>query len=161
MMTTIKHWPFNLITRLPFFSFPRKNGGRHNYWAILRLITSPLYYLILFIRWTRELNAWVRVWGDEGHRLLHPFPPHVRFVSLLHLWLVNGRLKYHRPIITNACAPKQSQKSLRRKLVHISLIVSRERYCGCRNSRLFLLYILQTRIEKVKWSLKTFCVVLS
>ena len=33
-------------------------------------------------------------------------------------------LEYHRPIITNACPPKQSQKSLHQKLVPIRLRVS-------------------------------------
>ena len=35
------------------------------------------------------------------------------------LWLVNGCLGYHRPIITNACSPKRSQNSLRLNLVSI------------------------------------------
>ena len=39
------------------------------------------------------------------------------------LWLVNGCLEYHRPIITNACPPKWSQKSLRVKFVAIPLTV--------------------------------------
>ena len=34
-----------------------------------------------------------------------------------YLWLVNGFLEYHPPIITNTCPPKWSQKSLRLKLV--------------------------------------------
>ena len=46
------------------------------------------------------------------------------WVDKRYLWLVNGCLEHHRPIITNACSPKRSQKSLRRKLVPIPLIVS-------------------------------------
>ena len=34
-----------------------------------------------------------------------------------YLWLVNGFLEYHPPIITNTCPPKWPQKSLRLKLV--------------------------------------------
>ena len=34
-------------------------------------------------------------------------------------WLVNGCLEYHRPVTTNACPPKQSQKSLHPKLVPV------------------------------------------
>ena len=39
------------------------------------------------------------------------------------LWLVNGCLQYHRPIITNAFPPKWSQKSLRLKPLPIPLTV--------------------------------------
>ena len=35
------------------------------------------------------------------------------------LWLVNGCLEYHRPIITNVCPPKRSRKSLHPQLVPI------------------------------------------
>ena len=41
-----------------------------------------------------------------------------------YLWLVNGFLEYHPPIITNTCPPKRSQKSLRLKLVSILLRLS-------------------------------------
>ena len=48
------------------------------------------------------------------------------WVDKRYLWLVHGFLEYHRPIITIACPPKRSQvKSLRRKLVPISLMASR------------------------------------
>ena len=47
------------------------------------------------------------------------------WVDKRYMWLVNGCLDYRRPIITIACPPKRSQvKSLRRKLVPISLILS-------------------------------------
>ena len=35
------------------------------------------------------------------------------------LWLVNGCVEYHPPIITNACPPKWSQKSLRPMFIPI------------------------------------------
>ena len=41
-------------------------------------------------------------------------------VDKRYLWLVNGCLEYHRPIITSACPLKRSQTSLRPKLVPIS-----------------------------------------
>ena len=40
-----------------------------------------------------------------------------------YIWLVSGCLEYHRPIIINPCPPKRYQKSLRRKLVPMALIV--------------------------------------
>ena len=46
----------------------------------------------------------------------------------MYLWLVNSCLEYHRPIITNACPPKQSQKSLHPKLVPILPRVSEVGY---------------------------------
>ena len=45
-------------------------------------------------------------------------------VDKRYLWLVNGCLEYHRPIITSACPLKRSQTSLRPKLVPILLHVS-------------------------------------
>ena len=45
-------------------------------------------------------------------------------VDKRYLWLVNGCLEYHRPIITSACSLKRSQTSLRPKLVPILLHVS-------------------------------------
>ena len=40
-----------------------------------------------------------------------------------YIWLVSGCLEYHRPIIINPCPPKRYEKSLRRKLVPMALIV--------------------------------------
>ena len=42
-----------------------------------------------------------------------------KLVDKRYLWLVNGCLEYHRPIVTNPCPPKRSQKSLHQKLVPI------------------------------------------
>ena len=39
------------------------------------------------------------------------------WVGKHYLWLVNGCLGYHRPLITNACPPKWSQRSLLPQLV--------------------------------------------
>ena len=77
--------------------------------------------------------------GDTGHPVntdtfYHPFSVRVKLqgewvqvfgamisgiISLdkRYLWLVNGFLEYHPPIITNTCPPKWSQKSLRLKVV--------------------------------------------
>ena len=44
-----------------------------------------------------------------------------------YLCLVDGWLEYHRPIITNACPHKRSQKSLQAKLVPILPRVSEVR----------------------------------
>ena len=52
-------------------------------------------------------------------RVLSSFGPDKRY-----LYLVNGCFEYHPPIISNVCPPKQSQNSLRRKLIPIPLIVS-------------------------------------
>ena len=41
------------------------------------------------------------------------------WVDKHYLWLVNGCLEYHRPIITNTCPPTRPQKSLYPKLVRI------------------------------------------
>ena len=43
------------------------------------------------------------------------------WVDKHYLWLVNGCLEYHQPIITNTCPPKQTQKSMRPRLVLILL----------------------------------------
>jgi len=51
------------------------------------------------------------------------------------IWLVNGCLEYHRPIITDACPPKQSQKSLHPKLVTILPRVSWSRELINRETR--------------------------
>ena len=71
--------------------------------ATHKLANSPLQKL------SGERNAWVykllkkRSLGADKRRL----------------WLVNGCLEYHRPIITNACQSKLSQKSLHSKFAPI------------------------------------------
>ena len=55
------------------------------------------------------------------------------WVDKRYLWLVNGCLEYHRPIRTNTCPPKPSQKSLYSKLVPILPRVSE--VVACENSR--------------------------
>ena len=67
--------------------------------------------------------------GNTGHPVntdnFYPPPPpfsvrvKLQWEWVQVLWLVNGFLEYHPPIITNTCPPKRSQKSLRLKLVSI------------------------------------------
>ena len=56
-------------------------------------------------------REWVQTFGAANSRIV--------WVDKRYLLLVDGCLEYHRPIMTNACPPKWSQKSLRTKLVSI------------------------------------------
>ena len=53
------------------------------------------------------------------------------WVDKRYLWLVNSCPGYHRPMITNACVPKQSQKLLHLKLVLILARASEVDKVGC------------------------------
>ena len=54
-------------------------------------------------------GEWVQVFGAMISGII--------LLDKRYLWLINGFLEYHPPIITNTCPPKWSQKSLRLKLV--------------------------------------------
>ena len=56
------------------------------------------------------------------------------------LWFADGRLEYHRPVITNTFPLKRSQKSLHPKFVPILL-----RFCEVGNSINFIVGRLQSR----------------
>ena len=70
-----------------------------------------------------------RKYKRNGYKLLvQRFLVTFRCTSF-YLWLANSCLEYHRPIITNACPSKRSQKSLHLKLVPILTRVSEAGIC--------------------------------
>ena len=68
-----------------------------------------------------------RNYNGNGYKLLAKRFSVIIWVDKRILMLVNGRLEYHRPMITHACPPKQSQTSLHPKLVPILPRGSREK----------------------------------
>ena len=78
-------------------------------------------------------SFWYRGWGELGNGLFArvDMTSHFRnsrengykhwMQRFLVWWLVDGIQGNHKPIIRNACPPKRSQKSLRRKLAPIPL----------------------------------------
>ena len=101
--------------------YPCKSHFGWSFFHISRLLFS--------LPFGKTVAAWLPdKTGDIWRRCAEGSVPTGDFLDCLvekqYLWLVNGCLEYHQPVITIACPPKRSQKWLHRKLVPISLIVS-------------------------------------
>ena len=115
----------SLRTSSPFRGY-RKKYTRERHARETREKRRVLVRLALLVRISHSRNYKGHCYKLSALRFVW-----IVWVDKRYLWLVNGCLEYHRPIITIACPFKRSQvKSLRRKLVPISLIVS-----GVRNRR--------------------------
>ena len=71
-------------------------------------VNTDTFYPPLSVR-VKLQGKWVQVFGAMISGIIS--------LDKRYFWLVNGFLEYHPPIITNACPPKWSQKSLRLKVV--------------------------------------------
>ena len=89
----------------------RSRNSLKNEWKTVEIFKRACRNLNV-IHDSRKLDGvWVQVFGAMISGIV--------WVDRRYLWLVNGCLEYHQPIITNACPSKWSQKSWRQKLVPI------------------------------------------
>ena len=104
--------------------------------------SSPLYCKLFQVRFTDFCAQIVQINEHDATT------SGIVWEDKRYLWLANGCLKYHRPIITNACPRKHSQKSLHPYLVLILPRVSEVVNC-------FSILGLQTRDKAAMLWVKT------